>query len=178
MKPIGLLTVLVMLLLVTTTVSVAASGYPPDPGIKPPSPTPGVTGPPGAPALSGSQMSGLLSVTYPNGHPVTLTQTMVTLQLCVAGACTSVTATLSQTVSGTYSYSFTVPSTVSGAVSIVVTAGSLTDEYGTSFPSVNTVVGTFSITSSPPAIAGSPLTSKSSSSPMDTTNPTVQTAQP
>ena len=147
MKPKGLFAVVVVLLLTTTIASVARAQYAPTPIVIPrgpvfnPNPSVGIV--PSPPVLAGTKLSGFLTVNYPDERPVTVTQTTVTLQLCTSAGCSPVTATLTQTAPGTYSYSFTVPSTVTGAVSIMIPAGSLTDGFGTSFPGANTVIGTF-----------------------------------
>ena len=178
MKPIGPLTVVVMLLLSTTVASVAASGYGPGAGIVP---SPGgvpTVGYYGAPSLVGTQESGLLTFAFPDGVAVTVKQSAVKLHLCTASGCAIVPATLTPTASG-YSYSFTIPSTVSGSVDVILPAGSLTDQYGAPFPNVDTIIGTFTVGSgtSTPANAGSPLTNPSPSL-TRTTNPAEEIAQP
>lgn len=91
-------------------------------------------------SLSGDP-TGVLTVTYPNGRPVSLAQETVTLRVCgTAQGCVTVEAILIQTGPGAYSYSFTVPSAFNGAVTVTLPAGSLTDSYGTSFPSSDTAV--------------------------------------
>jgi hypothetical protein len=91
-----------------------------------------------------------------------------------------VTATLTQTGPGTYSYSFTIPAGITGTVTIILPAGSLTDIHGRAFPSVNTVIGTFTTGSaSAPAIAASSVKySKESPSVMQTAQPLEQASQP
>jgi hypothetical protein len=87
---------------------------------------------------------------------------------------------LTQTGLGTYSYSFTIPTGITGTVSIILPAGSLTDIHGTGFPSVDTLIGTFTTGSaSAPAVAASPVKySKESPSVMQTTQPLQQASQP
>ena len=176
MKPIGPFTVVVMLLLSTIVASVAAEGYGPGAPGAVPSPVPSLSYY-GAPSLVGTQETGIVSFAFPDGLAVSVKQSSVKLELCTASGCTAVAATLTQTAAG-YDYSFTIPSTVSGSVDVILPAGSLTDQYGAPFPSVDTVIGTFTAGSSAsaPAAAGSPLTK--SSSLMRTTNPVEQTAQP
>ena len=175
MKPIGPFSVLVVLLLTMTVASVAGSGYGAgSPGVLP-SPHPPTLSE-GASSLVGTALTGTLTLAYPSGVPVTIKQTSVTLDLCNAAGCTTVTATISHTPSG-YAYSFNVPPTMTGTVDIILPAGSLTDQYGISFPSVNTVVGTYTAGSTGTTSGGSPLASMSPS-PMRTTNPMEQTTQP
>jgi hypothetical protein len=107
-------------------------------------PTIGVVG---APALVGTRFGGVLSLTYPNGAPVDLIVTQVELRLCSGSTCVTVLATLSRTGPGTYAYSFTIPS-LTGTVIIFLPAGSLTDQYGRPFPSVDTQIGTYTAPSS------------------------------
>ena len=168
---------LAALFLTMSIASVTAGGYGPQFPIVHHGP-PTVLTVTGAPALSSNKVTGLLSFTYPNGQRVTLTSTSVTLRLCGTGGCTTVLATLTSTGPGTYSYSFTLPSTVTGSVSIVLPAGSLTDSYGTPFPSSDMVIGTFSTgTSSVAAMPGSPMNPVSPSV-MQTADPIEQTTQP
>jgi hypothetical protein len=65
-------------------------------------------------------------------------------------------------------------------VTIILPAGSLTDTNGTGFPSVDTVIGTFTTgPASAPAIAASSVKySKGSLSVMHTTQPLEQPSQP
>lgn len=177
MKPIGPLTVVVMLLLSTTVASVAAiGGYGPGAGLVPSPSLPGLTYS-GAPSLVGTQETGVVSFAFPDGVAVSVSQSSVKLELCTASGCTTVPATITRTTSG-YDYSFTIPSTVSGSVDVILPAGSLTDQYGAPFPNVDTVIGTFTAGSSTgTAASGSPLTNQSPSL-MRTTNPVEQTAQP
>lgn len=124
-----------MILIASTFASVYASG-----GYSPTQPLLGTTG--GAPALTGAAYTGVLTVLYADGSPVVLESDKVTLQLC-ASSCISQEVTLKQTAPGTYAYSFTPPSSLTGTITITVDAGSLADDNGRIFPSVNTQVGTY-----------------------------------
>lgn len=128
-----LLVTLVVLLFAVPIGSVFAAGY----AVARP-----IIGTAGAPALTGNNFSGALTLTYPNGAPITLTVSTVTLRLCSGSTCVTVVATITKTATGTYAYSFTIPS-LTGAVTIFLPAGSLTDEYGNAFPSVDTQIGTY-----------------------------------
>jgi len=136
MKSYSLLGALAILFLAISVVTVFAAFYPPQPIL---------IIPPGAAALVGNEVAGSFTITYPNGRPLILTETTVTLRVCGStGGCVLVSATLTPTGTGTYTYSFTAPSGVSGAVTITLPAGSFTDSYGTSFPGADTVIGTYS----------------------------------
>jgi hypothetical protein len=176
MKPIAPITLIAMLFLTTAIASVAAAGgYGPGfPMVRIPETAPG------APTVVGTQVSGLLTLTFPDGTSVTVTETTVTLRLCGASGCTTVSATLTPTGPGTYSYAFTIPSGLTGPVTIILPAGSLTDTQGTGFPSVDTAIGTFTAGSaSAPALAASSVKySKQSQAVMHTTQPLEQASQP
>jgi hypothetical protein len=96
----------------------------------------------GAPALSGTQFTGIITVLYADGMPVVLESNRANLQLCVI-SCIVEPVTLKQTAPGTYAYSFTPPSSLNGTITITVLAGSLADDNGRIFPSVNTQIGTY-----------------------------------
>lgn len=135
MKSYSLLGTFAILLISMSIVTVFAAFYPP---------APIVTVPSGAPALVGSQVSGTFTITYPNGQPLTLIQTAVNLRVCGStGGCVSVTATLTPTGNGGYTYSFTAPTSVSGAVTVTLPAGTFTDSYGNSYPGADMVLGTY-----------------------------------
>jgi len=168
---------LVALFLTSTIASVAGAGYGPGATIIIHTGTPTVTPIPGAPALVGTLLTGLLRLTYANGHPVLLTTTTTTLRLCGTGGCVNVPATIISTGLGSYSYSFNIPSAITGNVQIILPAGSLTDSYGNRFPAVNTVIGTFTVPSTTPTSIP-PSGSAVSPSVMQTAYPTEQTTQP
>ena len=176
MRPVAPITLLVTLFLTTAIASVAASGYAPGPIVG----TPITTG--FAPSLVGTQITALLRFTYPDGTPVTVTQTTVTLRICITGTtkCATVTATLISTGLGTYSYSFTAPTGLTGSLTIILPAGSLTDEYGKPFPTADTVIGTFTDkpASSAPALAASSVKSSKGTSEMRITQPLELASQP
>jgi len=174
MRPTLPIALLVALFLTSTITSAAAVGYKATIIIHTGTPT--VTPVPGAPALTGTLLTGLLSFTYPNGKPVTLLTTTTTLQLCNSG-CVDVPATITSTGPGSYSYSFNIPPTVTGAVTIMLPAGSLSDSYGNRFPTVPTVIGKFTVQSSTPTsvpASGSAV----NPSVMQTAYPTEETTQP
>jgi hypothetical protein len=102
-----------------------------------------ILGTTGSPALaSPSLYSGVISVLYADGATVVLSSNHVNLELCSTTTCDAVTTTLKQTSPGTYSYSFTPPS-LNGTITIYVQSGSLADDNGRIFPSVNTQIGTY-----------------------------------
>jgi len=102
-----------------------------------------ILGTTGSPALaSPSLYSGFLAVLYADGATVVLASNHVNLELCSTTTCDAVTTTLKQTAPGTYSYSFTPPS-LNGTITIYVQSGSLADDNGRIFPSVNTQIGTY-----------------------------------
>jgi hypothetical protein len=127
-----------------------------------------ILGTTGAPALAApSLFSGAISVLYADGTPVVLQTNQVALNLCNT-TCVPVTATLTQTAPGTYTYSFTPPTSMTGTVTIYIKANGLADDNGRVFPSVDTSIGTYAFspsttssasqqpaTSAPPA--GSPV---------------------
>jgi len=149
-----------------------------------------ILGTTGAPALAApSLFSGSISVLYADGRPVVLSTDQVTLNICTS-SCATVTASLKQTSPGTYAYSFTPPASMTGTVTIYVTANGLADDNGRVFPSVDTSIGTYAYapstttsagqqtgTSAPPA--GTPLapltgqTVNTSQSPSTTSSPVV-----
>ena len=145
-----------------------------------------ILGTTGAPALGApSLFSGVITVLYADGTPVVLETNTVSLLLCNSG-CTLdpvVTATLKQTAPGTYTYSFTPPSSLAGTVTIYIKAYALADDNGRIFPQVDTSIGTYayapSTTSSsvPPATsappAGTPVAPPLSTQAVNT-NPTAQ----
>ena len=136
----------------------------------------------GTPALSGDQMSGIIVVAYADyGSSATLSPPLVTdgpvvLRVCGTEGCTNVVATLTdvgpyvgpyagtnQTRPGmeNYLYSFAVPYSPSGSVTITVPTKSLVDNFARHFPAVETQIGTYSTPAmSPPAsnptVPGSP----------------------
>ncbi|GEM_PF-1568495 len=153
MQALKLTAIAVLVLLALPIVSVFGAGYP----IATP-----ILGTTGAPALaSPSLYSGVLNVLYADGAPVVLASNHITLNVCGTTGCVDVTSTLKQTAPGTYTYTFTPPS-LTGTITIYVTAGDLADDNGRIFPSVDTSIGTYV----------SPASSTSSSSQASgTTNP-------
>ena len=139
MKAVRVFPLLVMIAFAASLGSVYANGY--QVGLP-------ILGTTGTPALaSPSLFSGAITVLYADGTPVFLSTNQVTLSLC-GNPCVSVDATLKQTAPGTYTYTFTPPTSVSGTVTIYVTAGSLADDNGKIFPSTNEQIGTYSSPSS------------------------------
>jgi len=155
MKTIRLAAILSLLLFAMSIASVFANGY--STGV----PIIGTIGPAaiGAPSLNGGTppISGSLFFQYADGSPVYLADNIVTLQICTATICENVQATMNRISSGEYSYSFPHPQSISGAVTIIVPAYALADQNGKQFPSVETVVGSYSYsygnlpTTTPPA---------------------------
>jgi hypothetical protein len=131
-----------------------------------------------------TQATGIVGLTYPNGVTAALSLSTVRLDLCATAGCTTVTATLTQTGPGAYTYSFPIPLGLSGTVTVILPAGSLTDTYGTGFPAVNTSIGTFTVgsasasTGAPALAASSVKYSKMGQSAMHTTQPLEQASQP
>lgn len=146
-----------------------------------------ILGTTGSPALaSPSLYSGVITVLYADGATVVLSSNHVELELCstfgnattttttittttttmgLNSTCVSVTTRLKQTSPGTYSYSFTPPS-LTGTVTIYVQAGSLADDNGRIFPSVNTQIGTYaSPTTGSPSVTGTSNPSLPASAP-------------
>jgi hypothetical protein len=107
-----------------------------------------ILGTTGVPALGApSLFSGAISVLYADGTPVVLSTNQVPMNLC-AKTCQTITATLKQTAPGTYTYTFTPPTSLNGTVTIYITSGSLADDNGKIFPSVDTQIGTYALPSS------------------------------
>lgn len=120
-----------------------------------------ILGTTGAPALAApSLFSGAISVLYADGTPAVLSTNQVTLNVCNT-SCVTVTATLKQTAPGTYTYSFTPPTSLTGTVTIYIKAYGLADDNGRIFPSVDTSIGTY---------AYAPSTTTGTSAPIGTTN--------
>jgi len=65
------------------------------------------------------------------------------LDLCSSNSCVSVDSTFKQVSPGTYSYSYSLPTTLSGPITITIHAYVLADDNGKQFPSVDTVIGSF-----------------------------------
>lgn len=123
----------------------------------------------GAPALPGgapSLFSGVINVIYADGTPVVLSTHKVTLELCNT-SCVTLTASLRPTSPGTYTYSFMPPTSVTGTVTIYVTASGLADDNGLVFPSVQTSIGTYAYT---PSITTGTSTGTGTSAPIGTTS--------
>jgi hypothetical protein len=86
-----------------------------------------------------------VTISYPNGLPVTsLSQGVVEVQVCGAGGCQMVPATITSLGNGKFTFSFTEPPGISGKVTVTLLARSLSDAYGTSFPASNTPIGSYS----------------------------------
>jgi hypothetical protein len=152
MRILRVMPILFVLLFSLSIASVYAAGY------TVANPILGTTGAPAlapasAPGLS-SNFAGVMTVRYADGMPVVLSTNHVTLKVCGA-SCETVSATLTQTDSGAYTYSFAPPS-LSGTVTVIVQAGSLADDNGRIFPSVGTQIGTYASPTSP--ASGTPST--------------------
>jgi hypothetical protein len=136
-----LLAALAVTLFTMSIVSVFGAGYQvsvPIVGIAGPAAI-GAPPPNGAPPL----VSGTVTLQYADGSPVTLTQSSVTLELCSSSSCASVDSTFKQINPGIYSYSYSLPTTISGPITITIPAYGLADDNGKQFPSVDTVIGSF-----------------------------------
>ena len=118
-----------------------------------------ILGTTGAPALAApSLFSGAISVLYADGTPVVLQTNQITLNLCNT-SCQTVTASLKQTAPGTYTYSFTPPTSMTGTVTIYIQANGLADDNGRVFPSVDTSIGTYAFSPSTSSPSQQPATS-------------------
>jgi hypothetical protein len=118
-----------------------------------------ILGTTGAPALAApSIFSGAISVLYADGTPVVLQTNEITLNLCNS-SCQTVTASLKQTAPGTYTYSFTPPTSMTGTVTIYIKANVLADDNGRVFPSVDTSIGTYAFSPSTTTASQQPATS-------------------
>lgn len=115
-----------------------------------------ILGTSGAPALASPTLfEGIITVLYADGSPVVLGSDQVYLNLCSStGACINVVSTLKPTAPGAYSYSFTPPTSLTGVVTVFVQSGSLEDDNGRIFPSVDTQIASY----------GSPTITSSSAS--------------
>jgi len=136
-----LLALLVVTLFSMSIASVFAAGYQVSVPIIAATGPAGIGAPPanGAPPL----VSGTVTFQYADGSPVTLTQDIIPLQLCSTSSCVAVDADFVQVSPGTYSYSYNLPKTLSGPVTITISAYVLADDNGKQFPSVDTVIGSF-----------------------------------
>ena len=181
MRPLAPIILLTTLFFATAIATVAATGgYGPRfPIIRVP-----VTVTPAPPFVSGMVVNGTICITYPDGTAVVITETTTIFRLCGSSGCVTVDAALNGTnrCLGGYTYLFTIPTGLSGVVTIILPAGSLTDVHGTGFPGVNTVIGTFTVgsstTSAPAAAASSVKYSKEPQGVMHTTTPLEQASQP
>jgi hypothetical protein len=185
MRSYSLLGALVVVLLAMSLVAVFAQ-YPPAPTPIPHERVVALAQAAGAGAVSGNLVVGGMTVFYPNGYPAYIVEKSVMLRVCGStGGCVYVTATLTQTGLGEYTYSFPLPSSVSGTVKIILQFNSLTDWYGTSYPTDDTVIGTYTLTSASSAAQGSSsaasgLPGRAAGNPnvMRTTEPLEQNVQP
>ena len=178
MKSIAPATILVMLFLTAGIGSVAASGYTPGPPTIHCSPWPACLGTVSG-AVNGVQATGALGITYPDGTSAAISESAVTLRICGTSGCTTALATLTHTGPGEYRYSFNIPHGITGPVTIILPAGSLSDLHGTSFPNANTLIGTFTTESANALSSASPANySKESPPAVRTTQPLELAAQP
>jgi len=138
-----------------------------------------ILGTTGAPALAApSLFSGAISVLYADGTPVVLETNQINLNLCNT-SCVTVTASLKQTAPGTYTYSFTPPTAMTGTVTIYIQANGLADDNGRVFPSVDTSIGTYAFapsttTGTSASPAGTPLPSLTRQAVNTSQTPTTQ----
>src|SRR5208337_4853545 len=111
---------LAVTLFTMSIVSVFAAGY------QVSVPIIGATGPAGigAPPTNGAPplVSGTVTLQYADGSPVTLTQSAVTLQLCSTSSCINVDSKFKQDSPGTYTYSYSLPTTITGPITITLPA--------------------------------------------------------
>jgi hypothetical protein len=176
MRILRVMPVLFVLFFSLTIASVYAAGY------TAANPILGTTGAPAfAPSL-GSKFAGAVTVLYADGKPVVLSTNQVTLKVCGA-SCETVSATLTQNAAGAYTYSFA-PPPLTGTVTVVIQAGSLADDNGRIFPSVDTQIGTYASSASgapggpASALPGTPLFQPPSSLSHEAVAETPTTKQP
>ncbi len=150
-----LVTLVVIVLALASISSVYAQAY----GATAPSFT---TGTAGISVSAGGGVTVGVGLTYPNGKPATLTGITTTLTVCGTGGCQTVTATITSSGNGQYSFSYTQPSGISGACTVTVPAGSLTDTNGNSFPAVNTEIGSYTVGAPAPNASPAPLPNSNS----------------
>jgi hypothetical protein len=127
-----------LFLLASMIFSVSAQGYPAEAIV--------VT----APAISGKSIIGVLALTYPDGTKVVLSPPTMTVRICGSSGCTTQTVT----VNADGSYSIPIPTGATGTLTVYIVAGSMTDSFGATFPSVDTLLGSVTVPSSVPG--GSP----------------------
>jgi hypothetical protein len=141
MRNARLLAVLAVTLFAMSIASVFAAGYSVSVPIIAAFGPAGIGAPPtnGAPPL----VSGTVTFQYADGSPVTLTENVIPLQLCSSSSCITVDSTFAQVSAGTYSYSYSLPTKLSGTITITIPAYVLADNNGKQFPSVDTVIGSF-----------------------------------
>ena len=141
---------------------------------------PQCAGAPGTLICTGGQCSGTFVVLYADGMPVTLGSLKVVLRVCGPSNCVAIEVTLTQTSPGRYSYSFTQPSWGS-PITVTVPWGSLTDEFGKLFPSVDTQIGYFSsgaaTQSSIPSVPATPAPQQANGYEYHQASPETQNAQ-
>ena len=159
MKANGSFVMMGILFALLCVAPVFATGYGP---VEPVIAVPIVNGPSGAPALVSTQMSGIFIVSYLGIHTnlrLVIQNDVTFFKVCGTGGCTSVRTTLVNTGPDTYSYTFTIPASPTGAVTIIIPAGALTDDFGRGFPTIDTQIGAYSLpgaSSSSAASAPSP----------------------
>jgi len=124
----------------------------------------------GAPALSGVQMSGIFFVQYEAQEsvmPLELQNDVAVFEVCgnvQTVVCANVQTTIRSVGPGVYSYSFNIPPSPTGPVSIMIPTGALFDGYGRAFPQIATQIGAYSLQGSPstsilPTPPGTPVES-------------------
>src|SRR5208337_2366498 len=164
MKAFRLAAALSLLLFTMSIGSVFANGY--STGV----PIIGTIGPAaiGAPPLNGGTppISGSLFFQYADGSPVYLADNIATLQICTPTICENVQATMTRISAGQYGYSFPHPQSISGPVTIIVPAYALADQNGKQFPSVETVIGSYSYGNAPTSSSSPPATSQQTTPPL------------
>jgi hypothetical protein len=83
-----------------------------------------------------------IAFTYPNGEPVNLADPHMTVRACGDGGCIQIIVYINP------DGSFSVPVTpeLTGTVTLWIVANSLTDEFGNTFPAVDTQIATITVT--------------------------------
>jgi hypothetical protein len=161
MKGLGVVSVTLLMLLAFGVASVYASNGTGEAQVGLP-----ILGTTGVPALAApSLFSGAISVLYADGTPVVLQTNHINLKVCNT-SCLILPATLTQTAPGAYTYSFTPPTSITGTVTIYVTAYALADDNGRIFPSVDTSIGTYAYSPSTSSTSQQPATNVPAGTPV------------
>jgi len=143
MKSVWFSTTLGVLLVALLVVSVSAQGYPPEIVIIVP---PTII-------IVDHQITFTLAIVYPDGKPAVLDPPLMTIRACGDKGCITVTVPVNP--DGTVSIPITADFPT-GTVTLYIVANSMRDSYGTTFPAVDTLIGTVTVPAgSPPSATAS-----------------------